>query len=89
MLIKILTENLDDDDLYILKLKGVDVNKFHNVDIIYDNLLNEESICLIDKDNKPIILINNAEQKIFEPVVKEMTIREIEGLLGYYIKIIG
>jgi len=89
MLVKILTENLDSDDLYILKSKGIDINKPHNTDIIYDDILNEEYICLIDNENKPIILINNTKQQTFKPIVKEMTIKEIENILGYFVKIVG
>lgn len=90
MLVKILTENLDSEDLCMLKSKGIDVNKTHNVDICYRGApLNEYSILLIDKNNEPIVLLNNVRQQTFEPVIKEMTIREIENILGYCIKIIG
>lgn len=90
MLVKILTENLDSGDLYMLKSKGIDVNKTHNVDICYNDApLDEYSILLTDKNNEPIVLLNNAKQQTFEPVVKEMTIKEIEDVLGYCIKIIG
>jgi|GEM_PF-3945684 len=89
MLVKILTENLTHDDLYILKSKGIDTNKLHDVNITYDDILNEYMIGFIDKNNEPIILLNNAKQQTFEPIVKEMTIKEIEKILGYYIKVVG
>ena len=79
---------MTEDDYIQLKTKGVDFEKEYDVTGIsrskYQDTI-EDCVYLSDVD---CYIFNNAVN-YFKPVVRRMTIKEIEQELGYCIEIIG
>lgn len=88
MLIKLLPENMTKQDYIFLKERGVDFSKEYNVTGMgsrkYQGRI-EDCVYLSDAD---CYIFNNTVD-YFEPVVRRMTIKEIEQELGYWVEIIG
>lgn len=88
MLIKLLPENMTKQDYIFLKERGVDFEKEYNATGIsrseYQGRI-EDCVYLSDVD---CYIFNNTVD-YFEPVVRRMTIKEIEQELGYCVEIIG
>ena len=88
MLIKLLPENMTKQDYTTLKEKGIDFSKEYNVTGMSSHKyqgITEYCVYLSDID---CYIFNNTVD-YFEPVVRRMTIKEIEQQLGYCVEIIG
>ena len=88
MLIKLLPENMTKQDYTTLKEKGIDFSKEYNVIGMSSHKYQGITEYCVDLSDADCYIFNNTVD-YFEPVVRRMTIKEIEQELGYCVEIIG